>query len=152
MRIRPIIAALTLGATACSWPSGGLFSLGPRPADLSGAWIDSAKTTISDSSIWVLAPNGADGTLRIRIVAEPNGATHVERDDTRYGSWYLQGTLSDTEKRALCFKRRPRDGASCVRFRLDTISFDHGMRRRLTIFGYRGERTTADRILLERLP
>jgi hypothetical protein len=150
--IRQIAAALAVGAAGCASADGGLFSLGPRPVELAGVWIDSVKTTTSDSSMWVLTPRGADRMLRIHIVTEASGAMRIRRDDTRYGSWYLAGALADTAKRTLCVKRRPRDGASCMRFRLDTISSDHISRRRVTILEYRGDRTTSDRVLLERFP
>jgi len=137
---------------ACSSATGGLFTLAPKPPDLAGMWVHSIKSTPLDTSIWVLAPTGVDRTLHIRVTSDPTGTEHVERDDNRYGSWYLSGSLSDTTGRQLCVVRRPLDGASCTRFRLDTISSASGNHRRLVILGYRGNPTTADRILRERKP
>lgn len=143
---------MCLGIGACSSARGGLFSLGPRPAELAGMWIDSAKTTALDSSVWILAPDGADRRLHITVSRAADGLPRVDRDDKRYGLWYLAGPLADTAKRALCYQRRARDGGSCVRFRIDTITGGGATRRRLVILGFRGEREATPQVFLERLP
>lgn len=39
--------------TSCA-SSGGLFSVGPKPHELMGIWIDSAKATPTDTIAWIL--------------------------------------------------------------------------------------------------
>ena len=148
MRARCVLAVLTV-CGGCR--TGTLFTLGPRPAELAGEWIDSVKSTPTDSSIWQLTPSGDDRTLRLRLVQTSEGR-RFDSKSTDYGSWYLSGQLADTAGRALCVVRRPRDGATCMQFRLDTVMRDNRPRRRLMILEYRGNRTTADRVLVERIP
>ena len=124
-----------------------------RPPQLVGEWIDVRHTTLSDTALWVLRDNGYDGSARIVVTTDPDGATTVSRTERRFGSWYFSGSLSDTAQRALCFARRlGRDGPSCLAFALDTTTVDHNQRRRLTIRGYQGEHHTGDRVLIEHGP
>ena len=141
-----------LGIGACSSARGGLFSLGPRPAELAGMWVDSAKTAALDSSVWILTPDGADRRLHITVSLEPDRSPRIEREDKRHGLWYLSGPLTDMSKRALCYQRRARDGGSCVRFRIDTVAGVGATRRRLVILGFRGEREAIPQVFLERRP
>jgi hypothetical protein len=143
-----VLGALTL---AGCHPAGGWFSRGPAPAQLAGFWVDSARSSSTDSSIWVLTPEGVDRRVRIRLLNDRQDP-RVKRDDSKFGRWYLSGDMSDSLGRALCTVRRARDGGSCMTFRLDTVSRDGASRRRLVILGFRGERQTAERILLERMP
>jgi hypothetical protein len=150
---RNVVWALALlGVGACSIGGTHLFSTAPRPAELAGLWVDSVKTTPVDSSLWVLAPDGADRTLRIRVIRAADGTSHIDRHETNYGSWYLSGSLADTAHRALCFQQRARNGASCVRFQLDTVVSGARPRRRLIILGYQGNHHSGNRVLLERVP
>ena len=131
-------------------------ALGRRRDDmrsLAGIWIDSARATPSDTVAWRLDANGADWTVTITVHHDSAGRGSTDRHDTRYGYWHLQGILSDTSGRALCFKARPRDGADCYPFVFDTIrdSSSAAPRRRLVVLGYRGQRELRSRILLERL-
>ena len=142
---------LVLGIGACSAACGRFFTLGPRPSELAGTWVDSAKTTQTDSSLWILAPNGADRVLHITVSPRVNTSPRVESHETRRGSWYMSGALADASKRALCFKRRARDGPSCMRFRLDTV-IKNGSRRRLVLLGDRRERQTSEQVFVERVP
>ena len=69
--------------------------------------------------------------------------------------WHLQGALTDTADRALCFRAKPRDGAACYGFQLDSVGYDERVgrvRRRLVVLAYRGLQHTRDRELLERFP
>ena len=137
-------------ATACA-SSGGLFSVGPKPRELVGVWIDSAKTTAFDTLAWVLASNGDDGTLHVTVMRDPQGTLVAQSEEKRYGFWYLEGDLHDTSGRAFCVKPRARDGGTCTRFRMDTLN-TRPVRRRLVMINYHGAHHTADRVLLERLP
>ena len=137
-------------ATACA-SSSGLFSVGPKPRELAGVWIDSAKTTALDTLAWVLGSNGDDGTLHLTVKRDPQGMPIVQSEEKRYGFWYLEGNLSDTTGRAFCVKPRARNGGTCTRFRMDTLN-TLPVRRRLVMINYRGAHHTADRVLLERLP
>lgn len=146
------LAAATWLTAGCASPAGGWFHVGPHPAALAGIWIDSAKATPTDTVAWVLAPNGEDRTLVVHVRPAITAASAVTRREIRYGFWYLSGALGDTTRQAICVKRRPRDGAACAPFRLDTIPKvgSATARRRLRISGFRGEHHTRDRVLLER--
>lgn len=148
---RTVLFGVCLALLACT-PGQRWFSLGPRPPELSGEWIDSGKTTATDTSVWVLTPGGRDQTLHI-TVRQDAGSAAVERKTTDYGFWYTEGSLADSSSRALCIKRRARDGGTCYAFRLDTVrSAENGMRRRLLVGGYKGNGPASDRVLTERQP
>ena len=120
-----------------------------RPSQIVGEWIDVAKTSPTDSSIWVLRPNGYDGSLRVRVVADSTGALHAQRKETHYGSWYFDGALGDAAHQALCFSKRVgRFGATCISFSMDTIQTAAGPLPRLLLRGYAGEHHTSDRVLV----
>ncbi|GJG85780.1 hypothetical protein tb265_09610 [Gemmatimonadetes bacterium T265] len=126
----------------------------PRPA-AAGQWVDLAKTASGDTSVWVLAPDGADALLRVRV--GPDGRRREER--RYFGRWSLGATADGAP--ALCFVRRPgRDAASCAAFVVDTVraggAGEAGApdvpRRRLVLRGYAGQHHTGGRVLLERGP
>lgn len=119
-----------------------------RPVELVGNWVDLHSTTVSDTSIWVLRADGYDGIMHVRVTNAPDGATRIEHGESRYGSWYLDGSLSDTAGHGLCFSRRPgRFGATCIAFSLST---DSAGSRHLFLRGYRGEHSTDNRELVAR--
>lgn len=121
----------------------------PRDAALAGEWIDVRHATADDTSLWVLRADGYDGTAH--IIREADGSE--TRRDTRYARWYVAGASSDPANRAICFaKRLGRDGATCLGYSLDTVPSARGPVRRLTVRGYEGQHTTADRVLIERKP
>ena len=148
-RTRCALLATLSVAAACS--SGGLFSAGPRPPELAGVWIDVAKTTPTDTLAWLLESSGADRTLQVRYTRDAAGALSREEQRRSYGVWYMDGRLQDSVGRALCFKPHARSGSTCYPFRLDTLSTSP-VRRRLTVLGYRGNHSIADRVLVERVP
>ena len=114
--------------------------LGSHPRELVGEWIDSAKTTATDSSLWVFAPTGDDAVRRVRASGE--------RSVRHYGYWFLQGSLGSAD-RALCFTNRPgRSAPSCRAFDLDSMRTGDGVRRRMVVHGYRGAHSAGDRVLL----
>lgn len=135
---------------ACA-TGGGLFSPGPRPPELAAIWIDLAKTSYGDTVAWVLAPNGDDRTLHTLVKRDEKGSLTTVRREAHYGFWYTSGKLTDTAKRAICFKKRARDGATCLRFRMDTLAAQP-LRRRLTVLLYSGRHHTADRLFVDRSP
>ena len=126
------------------------FQAGPRPSELVGVWIDVEKTTEADTVAWVLEEDGDDRTLHLRVLRDTGGGTRIERNDRRYGSWYLFGDIADTAGRMICFKQRPRDGATCRTFRLDSLP-GLPLHRRLTILGYPGEHHVSGRVLVQRV-
>ena len=144
-----VLLAMTLAACGRS----GWFTAGPRPRDLVGVWVDSSLATSTDTIAWVLGDNGIDRTLHVTVSRDPAGRASVDRRMTTYGLWYVSGDMRDAEKRRFCVKRRPRDGGTCVNFRLDTVpsAQTQGARRRLFLLGYKGQVHQRDRILLERL-
>lgn len=133
---------------ACASERGAWFSLGPRPSEIAGVWIDVARTSYSDTVAWVLAPNGDDRTLHIGVNRDADGVAATTKHETWNGMWYLSGKLTDTTDRAICFKRRVRDGATCVRFRMDTAGV-HALRQ-MTVLGYQGQRQAIEHIFFER--
>jgi hypothetical protein len=64
------------------------------------------------------------------------------------GLRYLSGRLADTTNRAICYKRRVRDGATCLSFRVDTVAATP-LLRRLTVVGYAGLHLRAARVFVE---
>jgi hypothetical protein len=145
-----VLTVLTAGCI----PGIAWFRPGPHPSDIAGIWVDSSKATPTDTVAWVLAPNGDDRTLDVHVASDSAGRAVITRTEKRYGFWFLRGSLADSAGRAICFKDKPRDGASCVAFRLDTLSDPRGgpARRRLLLPGYKGHHHTRDRVLFERLP
>jgi hypothetical protein len=152
------LAGLMLFSTACTAVS----KLAPRAMDthsLAGVWVDSTKATPTDTVAWKLDPNGSDWTLEIRVLRDSLMRVTTEQHVTRYGYWYLRGALADTAGRALCIKVRPRDGATCYAFELDTVRAARGdapvadgaPRRRLVVLGYQGQQHKRTRVLIERL-
>ena len=126
---------------ACASVGGLGNRLGSHPASLAREWMDSSKTTESDTSLWVLASSGDDGVMHIRA-----GGT----ESRHYGYWYVHGSLA-SDDHALCFTNRPgRSAPTCRPFDLDSIATLQGFRRRLVIRGYRGAHSSSDRVLLER--
>lgn len=156
-RVRLIVVVRTMCTIAVTTMIGcasgiQFFSMGPRPQEIAGVWIDSSHVTPQDTLAWVLSSDGQDRTLHI-TVADSAGLVTTRQRQVRHGSWFLSGALGDTARRAICFKQRPRDGGTCVRFHIDTLTGGGAPpRRRLVISGYPGQHQTRDRVLLERLP
>lgn len=144
------VLMLALSITGCA-TNGQWFLRSSRLAELAGTWIDVEKTTPTDTAAWLLGAGGDDHTLHLRVRRDSSGGIQIDREQRRYGYWYLKGELSDTLHRAICFKERPRDGGTCRQFRLDTLP-GAPPRRRLTILGYPGEHHVSARVLTERLP
>ncbi len=117
------------------------------PPAISGEWVDVAKTVPGDTSVWVLAADGADALVRVRVGAD--GRARMER--RYFGRWSLGRTNAGAP--ALCFVRRPgRDAASCTAFALDTVRAPGTPpHRRLVLRGYAGQHHTGVRVLQERL-
>jgi len=102
--------------------SGGTFRRGPRPVALVGTWIDSAATTPNDTTFWVL---DASGSRRI-----------VDRRQTDVDQWYVSNN-DDPARAKFCFAKRARNGATCARFELRSVSSPSGRpRRRLVVHSY----------------
>lgn len=141
--IRVLTGAALAIPSACL-PAARELAQHPRP--LAGDWIDPKHTTAADTSVWRLAPSGADLTVHVRPTVAGAPATRI----ARHGIWFLRGTLGDSVGRALCFNRRPgRNPSWCVPFALDTLGDG---RLRLTIRSYRGTHDTTTRVLEERRP
>lgn len=112
--------------------------------DIGGEWVDVAKTTPNDSSIWVLDDGGDDQTLRLM-----RSGVGWRQSRHRYGRWRV---VHGGEGDKLCIVRRPgRDAWSCVHYRLDTLEVAGSPRRHLVLLGYVGEHQTTDRSLVERV-
>lgn len=158
--LRRSLACVMVVGAAMSCASGGrLFSAGPTPTDVAGSWVDVAKSVELDTLVWVLSPRGDDRTLHIAPHADATGAIVQRSEEKSHGIWYVSGKSEDPDGRELCFKRRVRFGASCYKFRVDTLTAAPAVgatgafsRRQLTIRDYRGSDTVRDRVLLERNP
>ena len=146
-----VALTLILGVLSACATSGGLFSAGPKPPELVGTWIDIGKATATDTTAWVLAPNGADRTLSISVRPGLHGMPTRYETVATHGTWYGAGQFADTVRRQLCFKYRARSGPTCFAFRLDTLATGP-VRRRLTVLQYHSTHSTGDRVLLERKP
>jgi hypothetical protein len=138
-----MLAAMCVGCA-----SGSLFHSGPRPPELVGTWVDSAASTPADTLAWVLGGDGDYRTLTIRARSDNRERSASKAEERHYAQWYLSGSLADTLRREFCFKRRARDGGSCMRFRLDTLADG---RRRLRMIGYADQAHPRERVLTERL-
>ena len=134
MRKFPLRALLLITAVPACASTSPLFTLGRRPREIAGTWIDVAQTSATEEVAWVLSPDGNDHTRRVVVRDSSHRPLRTVRESWN-GWWYVSGNLSDSKHRAICYKRRPRDGPTCLRFRLDTLD-TRGTRRRLTVFGY----------------
>jgi hypothetical protein len=124
-----------------------------RPPQIAGEWVDVAKSTPADTSLWVLRGDGYDGIANLLVTFDASGVPKRSRTQEHYGTWYFEGTLGDTARQSLCFSRRlGRSPTSCIQFLLDTIDGGpgSGRRPRLLLRGYNGEHTTGDRWLIAR--
>ena len=155
---RTLMRGLVMGfvsfASACT-PFHRLTEYHSDLRALAGVWVDSVKRSPADTVAWRLDPNGADWTLEIHVVSDSGRGVRIEQRAKRYGYWYLDGAVSDTAGRMICFKKRPRDGGTCYPFRLDTLPAtgkEVQLRRRLIVDGYAGEQHQRTRVLFERLP
>jgi hypothetical protein len=143
------VSAVAAVLVACSgtrplpWLRGDLVN---HPATLVGEWVDVQKSSLRDTSIWVLAPNGDDGGMRITRDSTGDGKVHVARH--HYGYWYVRAAGTGAE---LCVTRRPgRDAPSCSAFE---VVIDSGVvppRRRIRIAAYAGAHHSGERILVQR--
>ena len=135
----------SIGMTGACRPGSLLPGLGPQPLELAGAWVDSAKSSPMDTSLWVLGVSGNDGSRR--IIRAPDGV--ISTTDHHYGYWFFKGKLDDPNDRAICFTKRPgRSAPTCLPFSLDTVMSASGQRRRLIVRGYQGAHSTMDRVLI----
>jgi hypothetical protein len=155
-------AALALAAAcfgmACHPPSFLGSGMRNHPLALVGQWVDSSKSTPTDTSLWLLDASGNDDSQHIRLesggaMQSPRAATFVATDAKHYGYWYFQGNLNDSADRAICFTNRPgRSAPTCRPFALDSVRTSAGVRRRLVVQAYQGAHNTSDRVLLWRFP
>ncbi len=140
--------------TGCIHPgrvsTNGAPSTTATTSPAAGEWIDTHKSTPSDTMVWVLSPRGDDALLSVHLNADGT------RDERRkhYGRWTASQVADSNgiSVPALCFVRRPgRDAPSCDRYVVDSVRIDGAFVRRLTVRGYAGQHHTGDRVLLERL-
>ena len=125
------------------WLHGDLAN---HPALLVGQWVDVQKSTPSDSSIWILLPNGDDQGERIVRDAPGVGSPRVSH--SRYGYWYVRRSSSGEQQ--LCVTRRPsRDAPSCTSFVAFVDSSIAPPRRTIRLLAYTGEHHTSMRLLVE---
>ena len=148
MKLCVMTAGLVIAA-GCA-PGTRWFSAGPRPIEIAGIWIDAGATTAVDTVAWVLAPNGDDRGLHLKVERDASGGVVVRRDEKKHGFWYLEGALGDTARRAICYKKRARNGGTCVHFALDTTREGGILRRRLTVRDFPGEKTPGGHVFIER--
>lgn len=132
-------------------------ALAPRFAPLSpsaalvGVWIDSLRTTPSDTVVWMLARDGSKRVRYASVRADKAGRSRTNERIVSDGHWYVSDPTGDVAGRRYCFRRRPMDGASCVSFHLDTLSQGASgvARRRLAISSFDGGVAPASQVLLE---
>ncbi len=144
---------VTVALSGCVATLGGEFRNHPSP--LVAAWVDVAKSSAADTSLWLLGASGEDGSQHVRLLGGSDSASHryALTPPHRYGYWYLRGSFSDSAGRAICFTNRPgRSAPSCLPFTLDTVMRPQGPRTRLRVYGYAGAHSTGERVLLAREP
>jgi hypothetical protein len=147
-RGRCIIAWLVpLAAADCSgslpWLHGEIVN---HPPALVGEWVDVQKSSPTDSSVWLLEPNGYDGGLRITYAPDQVGRPRISR--RQYGYWYVRRGSAGDE---LCVTRRPsRDAPSCTAFETAVDSSVIPPRRVVRLCAYTGAHHTGQRVLVER--
>jgi hypothetical protein len=144
------VTVTVLGVTSCaSWHVLGRGYV--RPPQLVGEWIDVAKTSPADTSIWVLRADGYDGNAHVQLTTDATGRPTVARSQARYGTWHFEGTLGDSTSQAICFSARPgRFGTTCVRFSMDSIANGLTIVPRILLRNYPGQHHTGDRLMLAR--
>lgn len=146
-----MVAAALMLAAGCAGGSQNWFAPGPRPREIVGVWIDVALSSASDTVAWILRPNGDNRMRYVLVTRDAHGVPSTSAHEKSNGLWYLSGRLGDTASQAICYKRRARDGGTCLRFRMDTISTPRFLHR-LRVIGYRGQRSSDETVFVERRP
>jgi hypothetical protein len=147
------VAAVAALAFAAGCHTPGFFgAMRQHPVELVGAWVDSAKTTEADTTLWILGASGDDGAQH--VTRDTSGAGRfIVTEKRHYGYWYLEGEWSEPAHRTICFTNRPgRSAPSCTAFLLDSVPAGATFRRRLVVYSYQGQHRIADRVLLAREP
>ena len=152
---RRALAAVLLFGDACSSATmlGG--TMRNHPAPLVGTWVDLAKSSPTDTALWILGSAGEDETQHlVRGTSATNAvAPFAPSAPKHYGYWFAQGEITDSASRAICFTNRPgRSAPTCLSYALDTVREGGTTHRRLLVHGYRGEHRTSDRVLVAREP
>lgn len=148
------LACALMAGTIAGCAFGSQFStMGSRPKEIAGVWIDSSLTTREDTLAMELSPGGEDHSLSITVERDASGAAVPRQRRAWNGYWYVSGEVGDTTHRAICFRVGAREGATCLRSHLDTlVGMSAHTRRRLVIYGERDQPAVRDRVLLERTP
>ena len=117
-----------------------------HPNAIVGVWVDSVKSSPTDSSFWLLSSSGDDAARRVRRAAA-DSQPHVEQ--RHFGYWYVHSSLTDTAGRSICFTNRPgRSAPTCIPFSLDSTRSGDRFVRRLVVFGYQGRHSSGARVLI----
>ncbi len=127
----------------------------PSPsAALVAVWIDSIRTSPSDTVEWMLSRDGSKRMRFTSVRADSDGRSRTRERIVSDGHWYVSRPMGDPPRPRFCFKKRPMDGATCVAFRLDTLpgSAPGEARRRLVVSSFDGSVAPASQVLLERRP
>lgn len=144
--MRFVVLMAASGLFGCSGPLPWLHGeLTNHPPALVGQWVDVAKSSPGDTSLWVLEPDGYDGG--VRLVRDSLGTT-LHTATRKYGYWYVRAAGAAQE---FCVNQRPgRDAPSCTPFEIVTDSSVVPPRRILHLAAYRGQHHTAGRVLVDR--
>lgn len=144
-----VAAAGVVASSACATLRPARFI--ERPTELVGEWVDVDATTPADTVLWLLRDDGYVGTTHLLVKSAMSGAPTIARKDTRVGQWYLHGKFGDASRQEICYSRRlGRDGATCVRFSVDTVTDGDGVRSRLSVHGLSTSPPTHTRVYLRR--
>ncbi len=146
------LALLAAGVAACATLNTWRGGVGNHPAALVGDWIDSARSTASDTVLWSLRANGTGEVAHVVEWPAASGVT-FRRTRERYDAyWYVRGDSSHPRTGALSPPPRPgRAPADCAGFELDTIPTAGEPRHRLVVFKFEGDPTPSTQVFLERL-
>jgi hypothetical protein len=148
-------AALLLVGGACGTVTRLGGTMRNHPPQLVGTWVDLAKSSPTDTALWILGSAGEDETQHlVRGTSDTNAvALFAPSAPKHYGYWFAQGEITDSGSRAICFTNRPgRSAPTCLSYALDTVREGGTTHRRLLVHGYRGEHRTSDRVLVAREP
>ena len=153
--VRMLCLGVVLGTTSCL----GLSS-GSRPAVFSGRWVDATRSTMADSLVWMLSPEGG-ALLDLSRRGDPATEAPDRRDSlagparrTRLyrGIWYVHVGPAGEHPEELCFMRPGREAETCSAYTIDTLAAGERRTLQLRLVPRPGGRQRAPRVLLRPLP
>lgn len=153
--VRMFWLGVVLSTTSCL-----RLATGSRPAVFAGRWVDATRSTIDDSLVWTLSPQGG-AVLDLSARGDPATEAPDRRDSlagparrTRLyrGIWYVHAGPPDEHPKELCFMRPGREAETCSAYTIDTLAAGERRILQLRMVPRPGGRQRAPRVLLRPLP